>query len=69
MNRFRFCTEHAALFNEWSRLNRARTPGKWRMDDMEFPEGDPDRAFVEFITEHSDVLLKTVATYYIVEGY
>jgi hypothetical protein len=41
-------------------VNRARTAGKWDPDLMDFPPKDPDRAFLEFISEHVDEIIAEV---------
>lgn len=59
---------HATILREWARLDAARTQGRWDMSAMDFPEGDPDRAFAEFMSEHSTELLAALNDIFVVEG-
>jgi hypothetical protein len=47
----------ADLWRTFVMLNQNRTPGMWDPQAMDFPSGDPDRAFMEFVTKHADQLI------------
>ncbi len=55
------------LVRQLKAANAERTPGCWDMDQMEFPPGDPDREFIELVSEHLGELLAVIETNFWVE--
>jgi hypothetical protein len=50
----------SSMLNDLRTLNDARTPGMWNPALMEFPPGDPDRIFMEWVTEYTGTLLEAL---------
>jgi hypothetical protein len=69
MTKFRFVlsAQHRAVVKRFKELNALRTEGRWRVELMEFPPGDPDTVFMEFVTEHAADLLAAIETNYCTE--
>lgn len=67
--RFRFALDRrsANLVREFKHLNSQRTPGMWSPEDMVFPPGDPDRLFLEFLTQNAAALIAVIETHYVSE--
>lgn len=67
--RFRFVLDRSAadLVRKFRHLNSQRTPGIWNPEDMVFPAGDPDREFLEFITQNAAALIAVIETHYVSE--
>lgn len=77
MSRYRFTLppEVNRLLSQAKTLNMRRTPGQWighedgsvsvGSDTLNFPDHDPDREFLAFVTEHLGDILAAIEERYV----
>lgn len=77
MSRYRFTLSRDAtrLIQTAKALNQHRSPGQWVGNEdgtvsvagevLSFPDGDPDREFLAFVTLHFDAILAAIEERYV----